>query len=86
MLYFHAVWCNLYFMENHNNYMKAFASNLRECIGDRSISEFAKEIGIPQQTISRYLACQREISLSYLCKIADFLNEDIDVLLGRKQY
>ena len=50
-----------------------------------SVSEFAKRVEIPQQTISRYLLCQREISLSNLCKIADYLNEDIDYLIGRKE-
>ncbi len=63
-----------------------FAQNLKQLIGDTSISEFAKKINIPQQTISRYLLCQREISLTNLCKIADYFNEDIDVLIGRKDY
>ena len=49
-----------------------------------SISEFSKQVGIPQQTISRYLLCQREISLSNPCKIADCLGEEIDYLIGRK--
>ncbi|MCL2847781.1 MAG: helix-turn-helix domain-containing protein [Firmicutes bacterium] len=46
----------------------------------------AKEIGIPQQTISRYLLCQREIGLENLVKIADYFNEDLDYLTGRKMY
>ena len=66
------------------DYMIAFANNLKYFIGDKSISEFAKKVGIPQQTISRYLLCQREISLSNLCKIADYLDEEIDYLIGRK--
>ena len=66
--------------------MVAFAQNLKNLIGTMSISEFAKKVDIPQQTISRYLLCQREITLTNLCKIADFFNEDIDVLLGRKEY
>ena len=68
------------------NYMPIFAKNLRELLGEMSVNEFAKRVGIPQQTLSRYLHCQREISIANLCKIADFFNEDIDVLLGRKQY
>ncbi len=63
-----------------------FSQNLKELIGDMSISEFSKKVDIPQQTISRYLLCQREITLEYLCKIADYFNEDIDILLGRKEY
>ncbi len=69
-----------------NDYKKRFAENLKFLIGDMSINEFSKKIGIPQQTISRYLLCQREISLEYLCKIADYFDEDIDFLIGRKQH
>ncbi len=68
------------------DFKSVFAQNLKQLIGDTSISEFAKKINIPQQTISRYLLCQREISLTNLCKIADYFNEDIDVLIGRKDY
>ena len=61
--------------------MKIFAKNLRLLIGEMSVSEFARKVDIPQQTISRYLLCQREISLTNLCKIADYFNEDIDFLI-----
>ena len=67
-----------------NKFIVAFAQNLKLLIGDMSISEFARRVDIPQQTISRYLLCQREISLSNLCKIADYFDEDIDYLIGRK--
>lgn len=67
-------------------YTENFARNLRILIGDMSINEFSKKIGIPQQTISRYLLCQREITIDNLCKIANYFNEDIDFLLGRKNY
>ncbi len=66
--------------------MAVFAQNLKSLIGEMSVSEFARKVDIPQQTISRYLLCQREITLSNLCKIADFFDEDIDYLIGRKQY
>ena len=65
--------------------MVAFAQNLKTLIGNMSISEFARKVDIPQQTISRYLLCQREISLYNLCKIADYFDEDIDYLIGRKE-
>ena len=65
--------------------MVAFAQNLKMLIGEMSISEFARKVDIPQQTISRYLLCQREISLTNLCKIADYFGEDIDYLIGRKE-
>lgn len=67
-----------------NKYLVAFAQNLKLLIGNMSISEFARRVDIPQQTISRYLLCQREISLYNLCKIADYFDEDIDYLIGRK--
>lgn len=67
-----------------NKFVVAFAQNLKDLIGDMSISEFARKVDIPQQTISRYLLCQREITLTNLCKIADYFDEDIDYLLGRK--
>lgn len=64
--------------------MLAFAQNLKSLMGNMSISELAKQINIPQQTISRYLLCQREITLTNLCKFADFFDEDVDYLIGRK--
>ncbi len=64
--------------------MTAFAQNLKSLIGEMSISEFARQVDIPQQTISRYLLCQREISLTNLCKIADYFGEEIDYLIGRR--
>ena len=67
-----------------NKFTIAFAQNLRILIGEMSVSEFARKVDIPQQTISRYLLCQREITLTNLCKIADYFNEDIDYLIGRK--
>ncbi len=65
--------------------MIKFSQNLKLLIGETSISEFARKVDIPQQTISRYLHCQREVSLTNLCKIADYFEEDIDYLIGRKQ-
>lgn len=67
-------------------YVEKFADNLKLLIGARSISSVAKQIGIPQQTLSRYVLGQREIGLETLCKIADFFGEDIDVLVGRREY
>ena len=67
-------------------YVEKFAENLKELIGERSISSVAKEIGIPQQTLSRYLHGQREIGLENLCKIADYFCIDLDVLTGRKDF
>ena len=69
-----------------NNYMKVFAQNLKELMGKMTISELSRKVDIPQPTLSRYLSCQREITLENLIKLADFFNEDIDILLGRKDY
>lgn len=64
--------------------LKAFADNLKTLIGDKSVNSVAKEIGIPQQTLQRYVNCEREIKLDNLIKIADYFDEDIDWLIGRK--
>lgn len=69
----------------NKDYLQQFSKNLKILIGEKSISEFSRQVEIPQQTISRYLLCQREISLSNLVKIADYFNEDIDYLIGRKE-
>lgn len=66
------------------DFIKNFSENLKTLIGDMSISEFARKVDIPQQTISRYLLCQREVTITNLCKIADYFNEELDFLLGRK--
>ncbi|MDY4186983.1 MAG: helix-turn-helix transcriptional regulator [Candidatus Borkfalkiaceae bacterium] len=73
-------------MKKEQVYLKRFSERLKELIGDKSVSSVAKQIGIPQQTLSRYLLGQREIGLENLCKIADFFNEDLDYLTGRKEF
>lgn len=73
-------------MDNKKICMERFAKMLKELIGNESISSIAKKIGLPQATLSRYLLCQREIGLENLIKIADYFNEDLDVLTGRKDY
>ncbi len=67
-------------------YVERFAERLKELIGNESVNSFSKKIGIPQQTLSRYLLCQREIGLENLCKIADYFQEDLNYLTGRKDY
>ncbi len=68
------------------DYKIEFAKNLKALLGETSVNELSKKIGIPQQTLSRYLLCQREITLTNLIKIAEYFNEDIDFLIGRKEY
>ncbi|MCI8728607.1 MAG: helix-turn-helix transcriptional regulator [Clostridia bacterium] len=67
-------------------YMEMFAERLKELLGNESVNSFAKKIGIPQQTLSRYMLCQREIGIENLCKIADYFNENVDYLTGRSEY
>lgn len=68
------------------NYMVVLSQNLKELMGTMTVSELARKVDIPQPTLSRYLLCRREITLENLIKLADFFGEDIDVLLGRKEY
>ena len=68
------------------DYKIEFAKNLKALLGEMSVNELSKKIGIPQQTLSRYILCQREITLTNLIKIAEYFNEDIDYLIGRKEY
>lgn len=66
--------------------MEALSANLKTLMGEMTICEFSKKVDIPQPTLSRYLLCQREISLANLIKIADYFKEDIDYLIGRKEF
>ena len=68
------------------DYMQTLSRNMKELMGKMTISELARKVDIPQPTLSRYLLCKREITLENLIKLADFFNEDIDVLIGRKDY
>lgn len=65
-------------------YQERLAVNLKDLIGEKSVRRVAMEIGIPQQTLYRYITCQREIGLENLCKIADYFDESLDDLVGRK--
>ncbi len=67
-------------------YMEKFSERLKELLQGESVNSIAKKIGIPQQTLSRYILCQREIGLENLCKIANYFDEDLDYLVGRKDY
>ncbi len=71
---------------NEIKYSERFAERLKELLQGKSINSVAKEIGIPQQTLSRYVHCQREIGIENLCKIANYFHEDLDYLTGRKDF
>ena len=71
-----------------SQYSEAFAQNLISLMRERGITqhELASAVDIPQQTLWRYIKCKREVSLEYLCRIADYFGEDVDVLIGRRDY
>ena len=71
-----------------SKYAQAFAQNLSALlkVNNMTQGDLAKALNIPQQTISRYVTGKREVTLEYLCKIADYFGEDIDVLIGRRDY
>ncbi len=61
-------------------------SNLRALRMQKNLSQedIAKILNISRQAYSRYENDQREISLSSLCKLADFYDETTDTILGRE--
>jgi Helix-turn-helix. len=67
-------------------YIDKFAKNLKILIGDKSINEIAKAMGMYQQTLNRYVHSKREIGLENLCKIADYFGISLDELVGRDYY
>ena len=69
-----------------SKYMKCLSENLKELMGEMKVSELAKKVNIPQPTLSRYLLCERQITLDNLVVLADYFNVDIDILIGRKDY
>lgn len=66
--------------------MKCLSENLKDLMGDMSVTELSEKVKIPQPTLSRYLLCKRQISLDNLVILADYFNVDIDILIGRKDY
>ena len=69
-----------------SKYMQCLSENLKDLMGNMSVTELSEKVKIPQPTLSRYLLCQRQISLDNLVILADFFNVDIDILIGRKDY
>lgn len=71
-----------------SKYAITFAQNLRALMKEHNLTntDLSKKVGITNQAISNYLNCKREITLECLCKIADYFNEEIDILIGRKEF
>lgn len=68
------------------NYKLAFAENLKILIGDRSVASVARDIGMPHQTLQRYLHAEREIGMLNLIRIAEYFDESIDSLVGYREW
>lgn len=66
--------------------MQSLSENIKDLMGNMSVTELSEKVKIPQPTLSRYLLCQRQISLDNLVILADYFNVDIDILIGRKDY
>lgn len=58
---------------------------LRLKAGFKIQAEFANAIGINPTTLSKYETGQREISIEWLVKFADFFSVSTDYLLGRTE-
>lgn len=69
-----------------------FVERLNELVKEKceqsrtSLNAIAKEIGIHQPTLFRYLKGEREPGIVNLAKIAKYFNESTDWLLGLKGY
>ena len=71
---------------NNNKYLKCLSDNLKDLMGEMSVSDLSEKVNIPQPTLSRYILCKRQISLDNLIKLADYFDIDIDVLIGRREF
>jgi len=69
-----------------SEYMIEFSKNLNSLVKTTTVADLSAGTGISHQAIYRYLKCTREITLENLCKIADYFDEDLNFLVGRKQY
>jgi len=67
-------------------YKEKLAKNLKQLIGERTIYRVSKEIGMEHRQLSRYVRGEQEIGLENLIKLADYFDEDLDILTGRKEY
>ena len=60
--------------------------NLKKLRKNRNLTQddVAKILNISRQAYCRYENDQREISLDFLCMLADFYEESTDTILGRE--
>ncbi len=57
-----------------------FFVRLREVAGE-NLSEFARQLGLPQQVVHRYVVGQRKPSVEFLIRIRNVLGIDLNWLL-----
>ena len=60
--------------ENAMSYKDIFISNLKFYKGNKSENQIAKESGIKQQMINRYLKGESEPSLTKIMKLCEYFN------------
>ena len=65
--------------------MEKFIKTLKMLLDDKNLSQrdFAKQVGVQEATISRYLNGERNPTSELLSKMADVLNVSVDYLLGK---
>lgn len=71
-----------------NNSMNDFPKRLVELRAEKGVSrqQLAKELNVSERLISYWEAGKRECNFDMLIKIADFFEESVDYVLGRKNY
>lgn len=67
---------------NLKMYRDILSHKLKELTAHESVNKIAKEIGIPQATLSRYINNEREANIEYLCLIANYFKVSPNYLLG----
>ena len=63
-----------------------FAERLKELMKENGLNQvqLASKVGLKQNTISAWLLKKKEPCLRSLWLLADFFDEDVDSLIGRK--
>ena len=68
--------------------MLKLSETLKELITESKTDykTFAKQVGISPSRITDYINNDKLPTVENLIKIADYFNEDLDVLTGRREY
>ncbi|MCL2556297.1 MAG: helix-turn-helix domain containing protein [Firmicutes bacterium] len=68
--------------ENVQNYKDIFADRLLEFMGDKNLTEWCKENGIPSETARCWLRKSSLPSIEYFAALAKEFGVSIDYLVG----